>query len=150
MGDFLVAQLSKLVGIDEFTLTYRLIAWLGTLNIILTLLAASLFALRRLNKSVFGNKNALLKRIVKPLSKLHPIIGMLLLISAYLHGELALGSVFRIHTGALAWFLLVAMLVVVAIGKRVKLKNWIVAHRALAVMMAAAVVVHLYARNLFG
>ena len=63
---------------------YLLIRLFATLNIVLTLLAISLFTLRRINKHTFSNKNATIKKIVKALSKIHPIFGILLLISAYI------------------------------------------------------------------
>jgi predicted ferric reductase len=150
MGDFLVAQLSKLLGTDEFTLMYQLIEVLGIVNIVLTVLAALLFSLRRINKYAFSNKNAALKKIVKPLSKAHPIIGFLLLISAYLHGDLALGSMFRVHTGPLTWWVLLVMMLVAMIGRRFKIKNWIKIHRVLAIIMALSVLLHLFARNILG
>lgn len=150
MGEFLVAQLSQLLGTDEFTLTYQLIELLGIVNIVLAALAVSLFSLRRINKYAFSNKNAPLKKIVKPLSKAHPIIGIILLISAYLHGDLALGSIFRIHTGPLTWWVLLAMMLVATIGKKFKIKNWIQVHRALAIIMVLSVLLHLFARNILG
>lgn len=150
MGEFLVTQLSKLLGTNEFTLTYQMIEALGTVNIVLAVLAGSLFLLRRINTYAFSNKNTVLKKVVKPLSKVHPYIGVLLLISAYVHGDLALGSIFRVHTGPLTWWVLLVMMLVALIGKHFKIKNWIKVHRVLAIVMVLSVLLHLSARNILG
>jgi hypothetical protein len=152
MAEWLISKF-----VDPYTSEwYMLIKVFGIANIVLVLLALSLFILRRINKHVFSNKNAAIKNIVKPLSKVHPIIGTLLLISAYVHGDLAfdgdwlLGSIFRVHTGPLAWWVLLVMMLVATIGKKFRVKNWLKIHRTLAIVMIVAVVLHLYVRNLFG
>jgi len=152
MAEWLISKF-----VDPYTSEwYMLIRVLGITNIVLVLLALSLFILRRINKHVFSNKNATIKKIVKPLSKIHPIIGILLLISAYTHGDVAfdgdwlLGSIFRVHTGPLAWWIVLVMLLVATIGKKFKVKNWLKVHRTLAVVIIVSVVLHLYVRNLFG
>lgn len=135
---------------------YRLITIFGVVNIVLTVLALALFTLRRINRHGFGNKNATLKTIITPLRKMHPIIGILLLVSAYIHGDLAFdgdwlfGSMLRVHTGPLTWWIVLAMLLVATLGKTWKMKHWVKAHRGLAVALLAAVAVHLFARNLLG
>jgi hypothetical protein len=152
MAEWLI---SKIVG-PYTSEWYMIIEVLGITNIVLVLLALSLFTLRRVNKHVFSNKNATIKKIVKPLSKIHPIIGILLLISAYVHGDLAfdgdwlLGSIFRVHTGPLAWWVVFVMMLVATVGKKYRVKNWLKVHRTLAVVMIVAVLLHLYVRNLFG
>ena len=135
---------------------YLLIKIFGIANIVLTLLAISLFTLRRINKHAFSNKNATIRKIVKPLSKAHPIIGILLLISAYIHGDLAfdgdwlLGSIFRTHTGPLTWWVVLVMMLVATFGKKFKVRNWIKVHRILAIVMILSVALHLFARNVLG
>jgi predicted ferric reductase len=118
--------------------------------VLLVVLAGLLFTLRRVNKYGFSNKNTILRKIVKPLSKLHPFVGVTLLISAYIHGELALGSVFRIHTGPLAWWILLLMMLVALIGKKFRIKRWLKIHRILAILMIVAVLLHLFVRNILG
>ena len=152
MDEFLISKF-----VDPYTSEwYMLIEVLGITNIVLVVLALSLFTLRRINKHVFSNKNVAIKNIVKPLSKIHPIVGILLLISAYIHGDLAfdgdwlLGSIFRVHTGPLAWWVVLVMMLVATIGKRFRVKNWIKAHRILAIVMIVSVGLHLFVRNLFG
>ena len=74
MAEWLISKI-----VDPYTSEwYMIIKVLGITNIVLVLLALSLFTLRRINKHVFSNKNAAIKKIVKPLSKIHPNIGMML------------------------------------------------------------------------
>ena len=74
MAEWLISKI-----VDPYTSEwYMIIKVLGITNIVLVLLALSLFTLRRINKHVFSNKNATIKKIVKPLSKIHPNIGMML------------------------------------------------------------------------
>jgi hypothetical protein len=150
MSEYLVTKISEWFGLNEYMFLYQVISFLGYLNIVLIVLAGSLFGLRRVNRYVFSNKNTMLKKIVKPLSKLHPIIGVTLLISAYIHGELALGSVFRTHTGSLAWWVLLLMMLVALIGKNFRSTQWLKIHRVLAVLMVISVLLHLFVRNLLG
>jgi hypothetical protein len=151
MGDFLIAKMSALFGVNEFLLRDDLIGFLGWFNIVLAVIAVALFTLRRVNKYAYNNKNNTLKKILKPLSKIHPVIGITLLISAFLHGDLALGSIFRIHTGPLAWWILLLMFLTVMLGKQFKvIPQWIKIHRVLAVLMVASIALHLLVRNLFG
>jgi hypothetical protein len=150
MSEYLVSQLSKLLGKNEYLFVYDVIEFLGWLNILLTLIALSLFLLRRLNRHLLNNKNQFIKKIQKPLSKIHPFIGIALLVFAYLHGDLALGSLFRIHTGPLAWFLLLAMLLLGTVGKKYRVKNWLKFHRGRAAFFVLSIFLHLFFRNLLG
>jgi len=122
--------------------------WLGRLNIILALIAVSLYGFRRINKYVFTNKNVLLKKMIMFLSKIHPYIGIALVISALIHGELALVAIFRVHTGPIAWFIVFLMMLVALFGKKYKIKNWLQLHRSLAILVVIAILVHIFARNI--
>lgn len=149
MGNYLVVILSKITGVNAYLLTDGMIGFFGWLNVLLAMIAALVFTLRRVNKRFYENKNALIKNLLKPLAKFHPYIGGALLFFGYLHGDLALPrSVFRVHTGPLIWWILFAMLLVATLGKKYKLKNWLVIHRTLAGTCAFAIFLHLFFRNL--
>ena len=150
MSEYLVSQLSQLLGKNEYLFVYEVIEFLGWLNILLALIALSLFLLRRLNRYLLNNKNQFIKKLQKPLSKIHPFIGIALLILAYFHGDLALGTLFKIHTGPLAWFILLAMLLLGTLGKKYRVKNWLKIHRVLAAFFVLSIFLHLFFRNLFG
>jgi hypothetical protein len=149
MSEYLVSKLSELLGKNEYFFTQDVIKFLGWFNILLVLIALSQFLLRRVNKYAYGNKNVTIKTLLKPITKIHPYVGVLLLISAYVHGELALGSLFRMHTGPLAWWIVVVMMLVALIGKKYRIKPWLKVHRSLAVLFIVAVLLHLFVRNLF-
>lgn len=148
MSEYLVSKLSELLGENEYLFVDDVISFLGFLNVVLAVVAVLLFLLRRLNKYGFANKNAFLKKIVKPLSKIHPYIGIALLISAYLHGDLALGTIFKLHTGPLAWWILLLMMLLGTLGKKYRVKNWRKMHQTLAILFVVSVFVHLFARNI--
>ena len=149
MFEPIIAKISDIFGLNEYVFLYQVFGFLGWLNVVLVVIAGSLFGLRRLNKYVYGNKNTTLKKIVKPLSKIHPYIGSVLLISAFIHGDLALGTVFKLHTGSLAGWILLLMMLVALIGKKFRVKNWLKIHRILAVLFVCAILLHLFARNIF-
>ncbi len=123
------------------------VTFLGVLSLLLVLTAVELFAFRRFNKYAFSNQNPGLKRLVKIFSKYHPKVGIALVIVALAHGYLALGTIFKLHTGPLAWAVLVLMMLVVVIGKQYRLKWWLKVHRSLAIVFIVALFVHLFARN---
>lgn len=150
MSEFLVSKLSELFGQNEYLFVHDVIKFLGWLNIVLAVFAVALFTLRRINRHVFTNQQPLLKKLNKPLSKIHPYIGFLLIISAYIHGDLALGTMFRIHTGPFAWWIVVAMMLVALIGKKYRVKKWLAIHRTLAALFIVSIVLHLVARNILG
>jgi predicted ferric reductase len=82
----------------DFLLLYefQIVRWLGRLNIILAVIAVSLYGFRRINK-----------------------------------------------------YLVFLMMPVALFGKKYKLKNWLKFHRALAVLFVIAILVHIFARNIF-
>lgn len=150
MSEFLVSKLSELFGQNEFLFVYDVINFLGWLNVVLALIAVALFTFRRINRHIYANQQPFLKKLNKPLSKIHPYIGIALIISAYIHGDLALGSMFRIHTGPLAWWILIVMMLVALVGKKYRLKKWLIVHRTLAALFIVSIVLHLFARNILG
>lgn len=128
----------------------RLVSILGLVNVILAVIAGTLFGLRRINRYGFSNKNATIKRLLKPLSKAHPYIGMTLVATAFIHGMLALGTLVKLHTGPIAWVTLVLMMGLATLGKKYKFKPWLKIHRALALVFAITILVHiLMAQNIF-
>jgi len=127
---------------------YQIIGWLGRLNIILTLIAALLFTFRRVNKRLFNSKNTTIKKVIKFLSKMHPFTGIILVITALIHGYMALDTIFKVHTGPIAWFIIFLMMLVALFGKKYKIKNWLKFHKGLAVLFLIAILFHIFARNI--
>jgi predicted ferric reductase len=86
---------------------------------------------------------------MKPLSKIHPVVGVTLVATALAHGWLALGTLFALHTGPLLMLLLIAMMLVATLGKQYKMKNWIKIHRTLDLLLVLTIIVHiLMAKNI--
>ncbi len=142
-------KISELLGTSEYELTYKVIAFLGRLNILLVIIALIPFLLRRINKYVYGYKNTTIKKLLKRLSKKHPYVGVTLVISAFIHGHLALGTLFKFHTGPLIWWVLFVMMLLVLFGGKYKIKGWLTVHRILAIVFGLSVLLHLFARNIF-
>jgi predicted heme/steroid binding protein len=144
-----IPVVGKLSGAAPTTSTklqrYRpiLIGLGGNLNAILATVAASVFILRRINKHRFENKNVTIKNILKPLTKIHPYVGMTLTVTAFMHGMLALGTMFRLHTGPLIWSILVVMLLLATVGKKYKFTPWLKIHRGLALLLILTIITHI-------
>ncbi len=69
MSEFLVSKLSEFFGQNEYLFVYDVISFLGWLNVVLVLIAVSLFTFRRINRYIFANQQPFLKKLNKPLSK---------------------------------------------------------------------------------
>lgn len=145
MSELFVSLLSRLLGVNEYLFVYDVISFLGGVNVLFAMVAGSLFILRRVNRRVLANENAFIKKLLKSLSKVHPYIGGILLVTAYVHGDLALGTLFKIHTGPLIWWLLFAMMFVALAGKKYRVKPWLKVHRILAACVAFSIILHLTA-----
>lgn len=116
---------------------------LGITNVILVIIITSPFWLRFLNKHVFHNNSAPLKKLIKFLRKLHKPLGALLALSGITHGYLALGTI-RLHTGSVLWtmILITALLgVLFYIKKKAVFFKW---HRRAAFAVVLLVLVHLF------
>ncbi len=148
MSEYFVSKLGQFVGANEYLFVSDVISFLGWLNVTLLLLAGALFTLRRINRYGFHNRNGFIRKIVKLLRTLHPYIGVLLLLSAYIHGDLALGTIFTIHTGSLVLLIVVVMMLVATAGRKYRMKLWMKIHRTLALALFVAGFLHLFARNL--
>jgi hypothetical protein len=133
-------------GLSEF----EIVEALGNLDILLAFLAVALYLSRRINKYAYTNRNAMLKKVSLKLSKFHPYIGIGLVVTALVHGQLALGTLLKVHTGPVILYLLVLTMLVALVGKQYRLKYWLEIHRILAILIAIAIFVHLVARNILG
>ncbi|MCD6322169.1 MAG: hypothetical protein J7L77_04010 [Clostridiales bacterium] len=120
---------------------YCFFKYLGWVNITLLVLIITHFILRRVNKYGFKNKNKLLRRISAFMSKVHPYLTGLLLISAFFHGFNLAGGI-RLHSGYIAF---VAILLQASFGTLVKFKKKkpiLITHRIIGLLLVASVFVH--------
>ena len=121
---------------------YYFFKYLGWVNITLLVLIITHFILRRVNKYGYKNKNKVLRRISTFMSKVHPYLTGLLLVSAFFHGfNLARGI--RFHSGYIAF---VAILLQASFGAIVKFKMTkpiLITHRIIGILLVVSVFVHI-------
>ncbi|MEL7603419.1 MAG: hypothetical protein AAGU77_09720 [Bacillota bacterium] len=117
---------------------------LGYLNAALFVLITSPYWLRRVNQWALHIRSAGFMKLLKLLRAMHKPLAALLLISAAVHGYLALGSL-RPHTGSLVFLVL---LVTGSLGlasykkKKPSLFKW---HKGMALVVAALIALHILA-----
>ena len=118
---------------------FRVLGWIniGVLSVIILL-----YVLRRINKYVFNNKNKQLIMITKKMSQLHPFLGVYLVFSAFLHGYMIVGRL-KIHSGYIAWVLLLVQGILGILVKKIKKKSIITIHRLFGIVLIISVVIHI-------
>lgn len=114
---------------------------LGWVNIGLLVLVISHFVLRRVNKFAFANKNKGLRKVSVIMSKIHPYITGLLLISAFLHGFNLAGGI-RFHSGYLAFAAILLQSIFGVLVKLKKKKLILVTHRIIGLALVISVILH--------
>lgn len=120
---------------------YRL---LGYLNAALFVIITSPYWLRRVNQLVMHIRGAGFTKLLKLLRSMHKPLAVLFIISAVIHGYLALGAL-RLHTGSLVFL---ALLATGALGlafykkKKPSLFKW---HKGMALAVAVLIALHLIA-----
>lgn len=112
---------------------------LGWINVILLLFMASMFPI----KSVLKKKKSMVS-LYRFFRKLHPIIGVSIVLIGMIHGYLALGGV-RLHSGSIL-LLSIALSggIIYSKGKINYMKhNWRRIHRTLGFVIIALLILHL-------
>ena len=120
---------------------YYFFKYLGWVNITILVLIITHFLLRRINKYGFKNKSKMLRRISTSMSKVHPYLTGLLLVSAFLHGFNLAGGI-RLHSGYIAF---AAILLQAIFGTLVKFKNKkpiLITHRIIGLLLVVSVLIH--------
>lgn len=120
---------------------YYFFKFLGWVNITLLVLIITHFMLRRVNKYGFKNKSKLLRRISIFMSKIHPYLTGLLLVSAFLHGFNLAGGI-RLHSGYIAFAAILLQASFGALVKFKKKKPILITHRIIGLLLVASVFVH--------
>ena len=115
---------------------------LGYINVALLVVITAPYWLKKLNQWLFHWKGKSYQSALKTLRKLHKPLGISLVLISVVHGYLALGA-FRLHTGSLAWIML---LITASLGiafyrlKKAQLFKW---HKAFALIVTVFTAVHL-------
>jgi hypothetical protein len=120
-----------------------MIRFLGYLNLALLVSLLCPFLLRRINKYSFNYKNMFLRKAAAGFVKVHPFLGLSLLVSALLHGYIALGAI-RLHTGTVLWTgILIQVMLGIAV-KKTKKPILLKVHRVVGLLPVILVLAHLY------
>lgn len=112
------------------------------LNVILLFYLASFPLILYLNKKVFKGKNKNFNKSLKIGRKIHPYVGILLILSGSLHGYLKLGGNFILHTGSL---IIIALLINGVIGfiyRRSHNRKYARIHRILGFVILGLFILH--------
>lgn len=119
-----------------------MVGFLGFINLILLILLLSPFAFRRKNKYLFKNENKILKKLTAILSKYHMYFGFILLVTAFLHGYMALGAI-RIHSGYILWLWILIQVSLGVYFKKKKKPKVLKIHRVIGVSTLLFLLIHL-------
>lgn len=120
---------------------YLLYKALGWVNVGLLVLIIMHFTLRRINKYAYKNKNTFFRKTAKFMSKIHPLLTMILLGSAFLHGFNLAGGI-RFHSGYIAFFIILIQGMAGILVKLQKKKHFLIIHKITGLLLATAVMVH--------
>ena len=131
----------KHLNIEQGVVMYYFFKFLGWVNIALLVLVISHFILRRVNKYGFKNKGKLLRRIATSMSKVHPYIVGLLLVTAFLHGYNLAGGI-RLHSGFIAFAVILLQSGFGILVKYVKKKPVLIIHRITGLLLVVSVFIH--------
>ena len=120
---------------------YYFFKYLGWVNITLLVLIITHFLLRRINKYGFGNKSKALRKISAFMSKLHPYLTGVLVITAFLHGFNLAGGI-RMHSGYIAFLAILIQGIFGLLVKFIKKKPILVIHRIAGLALVISVIIH--------
>ena len=111
-------------------------------NVLLLLYLVSFSVLLYVNKSVLKGKNKNLTKALKIGRKIHPFVGITLVVSGFIHGYLKLGGQLMLHTGLL---LLTALAINGVLGfmyKKKKKKDLSKMHRIIGFVIVGLFLLH--------
>lgn len=125
-----------------------MVEFLGWLNVVLILSMGFLYPLKKLALISVGNLDRGGGRLVlegyKKSSRIHPFIGGLILIIAFVHSYLAMGFL-KFHSGTLNLITILLMGIIAVLGNRTKkLRNkWRRIHKVLGVILLLLILNHI-------
>ena len=113
-------------------------------------LLSIIYILRIVNKKFYNNQHSALKKINKALRKPHKWMGILAVFFGFIHGLYSSAKVFTINKGTILWVILIALGINFYLRKTIlKGRPWIKAHRKLAILSIAFLLLHLLEVNWF-
>lgn len=123
-----------------------MVSFLGFINATLLALLLSPLVLRRINKQAFNNKNKILKKYAGLLSRYHMYFGFILLVNAFVHGYMALGTI-RIHSGYALWLVVLIQVSLGLYAKKKKKAKIFNIHRTIGIVSVLFLIIHLIQVN---
>jgi len=120
---------------------YYFFKYLGWVNITLLVLIVTHFILIRVNRIGFSNKNKVLRKISILMSKIHPLLTIILTITAFLHGFNLAGGI-RPHSGYIAFLAILLQGIFGVLVKFTKKKPILLIHRFTGLAIVITVLVH--------
>lgn len=120
------------------------------INVLLLTYLASFPLLLYLNKEVVKGKNKNLNKALKTGRKIHPYVGIVLVISGLIHGYTKLGGQFMFHTGSLLLMALMANGFLGFYYKKKHNRKIATVHRALGFLIIALFLLHYLKPWFFG
>lgn len=115
-----------------------ILAWVA---VALSFLLIVIWALRLINKR---KKTAWIQKLNRTLRKHHKLIGILLILTALIHGLLSSESVFSLNWGTANWIVSILLGLSWLLRKKLNLKKWwMYVHRILTVAFVALLVIHI-------
>ena len=114
------------------------------LNVLLLLYLVSFPILIEVNKKFLKGKNKNFNKGLKLGRKIHPLAGIVLVVSGAIHGYLKLGGNLSFHTGTLVLLALVITGCVGFIYKKKRLKSLALTHRTLGIIVVLTFLLHYF------
>ena len=119
---------------------------LGWINLVLILFMGSIFPIKKMYQK---HKTKKLLDLYKTIRKIHPFMGLTIIIIGIIHGYMQLNTI-RIHTGTLILLMVILMGSVALLGPRIKIlkRNWRFIHRNMGFLLLGTLVIHLFFNSL--
>lgn len=130
-----------------------MVTTIGWINVAFVAVMASIYPFKKAYmkkmKSDGKEKAENLKKVYQFIRKLHPKLGIVILLIGLYHGSQAF-SLTVLHTGTLLLYTILVMAVIGLSGPRVKAfrKNWRTVHRTIGLFVILFVFLHIFQRNL--
>lgn len=119
-------------------------------NVLLLLYLVSFPVLLYLNKKVLKGKNKDFNKAMKNGRKIHPYVGITLVISGFIHGYLKLGGELILHTGLVLLTTLAINGIIGFVYKKKKKKDLAKLHRIIGFAIVGLFLLHYFNPWFFG
>lgn len=116
--------------------------YLSWFNVILLIYLLSFPLALELNKRVFRGKKKNFNKILKTGRKIHPYVGITLIVTGLIHGFNKLGGELRFHTGSLLLLILIINGLIGFTYKKKRNKKFATYHRIVGIVIAASFLLH--------